>query len=550
MDGFATTDRRRLLTSALANWVAFAAQLAAAFFLSPILVHGLGPDRYGIWSLVESVLAYLMLFDLGVAVSVVRYVARFEATRDQEGLNRVFSTSVCIFTVAGAGVLAVALALAFPAFGLLHVPAELADEGRWMLALLGLNLGVGLPLSVFSCVLDGLGRYPAKSAVRTAGLLLRSVLFLAVVRAGGGLVPLAVAITAYSMLEHLALAVAARHYLPGLRFSLRLVDRATFRTIRGYSVHALLAMVAGRISFQTDAIVIGAFLAPQFITFFMVAGRLVEYAKDSLRVATSVLTPAASALEARGDDAGLRGVLVGSTRYVLWLILPVQLGLMLLGKPFLALWMGPDYAALSYPTLAVLALPLALALSQSASVRILYGIGRLRWFARVVLAEALVNLLLSLALVRPYGIEGVALGTTVPNVVVNVAIALYLCRALGVRPVHYLRRSFLAPCAAAALLAAGWLAAAVWAPPDGWASLSATVAAGLAVYFALAGAVEFGPRAVLRRLRALPGRLARAPRPAPVPLAARGADATPLAIPEKESACASSLTPSKVRCEV
>ena len=92
-----TTGRRHLLTSAVANWIGFAAQIGAAFFVSPVLVHGLGDRRYGIWSLVESVLAYLMLFDLGVAASVVRYVARFEATRNQDALNRVFSASVCIF---------------------------------------------------------------------------------------------------------------------------------------------------------------------------------------------------------------------------------------------------------------------------------------------------------------------------------------------------------------------------------------------------------------------------------------------------------------------
>src|SRR5262245_60353229 len=62
----------RLARSVVANWVGFAAQVAAAFLVSPVLVHGLGDRRYGLWSLVESVLGYLMLFDLGVAASVVR----------------------------------------------------------------------------------------------------------------------------------------------------------------------------------------------------------------------------------------------------------------------------------------------------------------------------------------------------------------------------------------------------------------------------------------------------------------------------------------------
>src|SRR5947209_18160540 len=92
----------RILVNAAVSWLGFAVQLVIAFFLAPILVHGLGDERNGIWSLVESILAYLMLFDLGVASSVVRYVARFETTRDWDKLNRIFSTSILIFGAAGA----------------------------------------------------------------------------------------------------------------------------------------------------------------------------------------------------------------------------------------------------------------------------------------------------------------------------------------------------------------------------------------------------------------------------------------------------------------
>src|SRR5712692_11751545 len=107
-----TMTNRRIIMNAVANWIGFAVQLIVAFFMSPILVHGLGAPRYGVWSLVESVLAYLMLFDLGVAASVVRYVARFEANGDLIRLNRIFSTSLGIFAAAGSVAMLIALALA------------------------------------------------------------------------------------------------------------------------------------------------------------------------------------------------------------------------------------------------------------------------------------------------------------------------------------------------------------------------------------------------------------------------------------------------------
>jgi O-antigen/teichoic acid export membrane protein len=499
MSAAAGTGRSALVTSAVVNWIGFAAQVIIALWLAPILVHGLGDRRYGIWSLVESVLAYLLLFDLGVAASVVRYVARFEAARDQDGLNRIFSISICIFT--GAGILV--LACAASAGCLLGFPADLEHEARWLLILLGLNLGVGLPLNVFPCILDGLGRFPAKTTVRTIGLFIRAALFLMVINTGGGLIELAWVITGLNVAEHLALAALVWRYLPGLRFSFALVDWTTFRIIRGYSLDAFLAMVAGRLSFQTDALVINAFLAPQFITFFALAGKLVDYAKTSIRTATTVLTPAVSSLEARGQLPAIRAVLLHSTRCVLWIILPIQAGLMILGKAFLTLWLGsPAYADRIYPTLLILALPLSLALSQSVSGRILYGIGRLRWFSRLVMAEAAINLVLSIWLVHPLGIEGVAWGTTVPHVVMNLVLAGHVCRLLGVPLGSYVRHAFVLPVAIASVLAGGWLLAAGWFDLANWFALLATGAAGLAGYVALAVVVEVGPGVLLRQVRA------------------------------------------------
>src|SRR5262249_32706224 len=144
--------------------------------------------------------------DLGVAASVVRYVARFEANADQDRLNRIFSTSLCIFAAAGIVVAVIAVGLASLGATLGKVPTELVDEARWMFVFLGFNLSLGLPLNVFPSLLDGLARYPAKTAIRTTGLIVRTGLFLIVIWQEGGLIPLALSITACNIAEHLILA--------------------------------------------------------------------------------------------------------------------------------------------------------------------------------------------------------------------------------------------------------------------------------------------------------------------------------------------------------
>jgi O-antigen/teichoic acid export membrane protein len=164
--------------------------------------------------------------------------------------------------------------------------------------------------------------------------------------------------------------------------------------------------------------------------------------------------------------------------------------------------MGQSYANQSFPTLIILAVPLALSLSQSVSGRILYGMGRLRWFACLSLAEALANLVLSVALVVPLGVEGVALGTAIPSAVASVALAVYVCRKLGVGLGEYVRRSCLAPVVLAGGLAAAWGTVAALAPPVTWGALLATGGLGSAGFLMAGLLVEFGPKAVLRRMSA------------------------------------------------
>ena len=159
--------------------------------------------------------------------------------------------------------------------------------------------------------------------------------------------------------------------------------------MRGYSVDAFLAMLAGRITVQTGAIVVGGFLTVAAAAHYAIAARLVDMAKNLLRSATTTLTPAVSEREATGDLDGVRRVLLTGTRWVLYLVLPIHLGMLFFGRPFLARWIGgPQYADWCFPAVAILSATLTIGVAQSVASRILYGMGKLRLFARLALVEA------------------------------------------------------------------------------------------------------------------------------------------------------------------
>jgi O-antigen/teichoic acid export membrane protein len=128
--------------------------------------------------------------------------------------------------------------------------------------------------------------------------------------------------------------------------------------------------------------------------------------------------------------------------------------------------MGPGFDGSVYPLLVLAAAGIVL-VGQGPLGNVLLGTGHHRLGAFVSLGEALANLALSLALVRRFGIVGVALGTAIPVVAANVLILVpAACRQVELGVGAFLRLVAVAPLVGAipAIAAAAALRAA--APPD------------------------------------------------------------------------------------
>lgn len=496
------TAKRSLLLGAATNWAAFIATLLVAFFLAPYLIRSLGDARYGVWCVVEAILAYFTLFDLGIAACLVRFVAKYQATDGSAELNKLVSACLALFTIAAGCVLLIGGAMVpFVAPGLERKLGSHGDVAPFMLLMLA-NLALTLPLSVFPTILDGLQRFAAKSTARLVFLGVRVGGIVYAMETAPGLWSLAIVFTVTNLLEHAAMAVLAFRFLPGLRLSRRLVDRSTLREVKGYSVDAFLAMLAGRITVQTGAIVVGGFLTAAAAAHYAVAARLVDTAKNLLRSATTTLTPAVSEREATGDFDGVRRVLLTGTRWVLYLVLPIHLGMLFFGRPFLARWIGgAQYAEWCFPTVAILSATLTIGVAQSVASRILYGMGKLRLFARLALVEAGLNLVLCCVLVGPFGLEGVAIAVAIPNVLFCLFAIGYACSVLEVRFWHYLLTSWVRPLGAAGVpMVIWWLATPVEAA---WNAIATGIGMGLVPYAIVVGAAELLPATIgIRRASA------------------------------------------------
>src|SRR5262249_6279732 len=135
-------------------------------------------------------------------------------------------------------------------------------------------------------------------------------------------------------------------------------------------------------------------------------------------------------------------------------------------------WVGQRYVDQSYPVLMLMAVPSALAMAQSASVRVLFGMGKHQTWAMVTLLEGVANILLSIWWVHSFGIVGSALGTTVPLAATMIFfLPRHVCRRLGVALPAYLREAYALPLVLCAPMALTLVLMKQWFVPHNYLQL-------------------------------------------------------------------------------
>jgi O-antigen/teichoic acid export membrane protein len=475
-------DKGQILKNVGSSWFALGVNVLVGIFLSPYILHRLGDEAFGIWILIFSITGYYGLFDLGIRSSIVRYVARYSAVNDGDELNRLINTAMFSYSGVGAVALVITLTVTYYVTSIFKIPPEFVVTARWLLLMVGAAVSLGFPLGVFGGILDGLQRFYLMNVTSVSATLLRALLIVLALRHGGGLLSVAFVTVSLPLLSALVNAAVVFRQVR-LRLGWRYASRASLRQIASYSGNTFVILVAARLRFKTDAMVIGTFISTAAVTNFTIGARLVDYAGEVVQSMAQIFVPMSSQSDAVGDLQRLRQILVAGNRMCALVVFPISAILVILGKSVIEAWVGARYIAASFPVMMILLVPTTLMLMQAASGRVLFGMGKHRMLAKVTLAEGVANLILSVVLVRKFGIVGDAIGTALPLFcTVLFFLPQHLCRLLKLRLLSYLRHAFLLPILLTIPLVAVLLLLRRWFIPHHFLQLVEQVSIGLAVY--------------------------------------------------------------------
>src|ERR1700686_3441046 len=134
------TSGRRLVRNIIWNLVGNGVPVLVAIFCIPVLIRGLGTDRFGLLTLTWTVIGYAGLFDLGLGRALTQLVAKkLGAGEDSEVPTLVWTSLILMLALGLTGALAAVLVSPWIVHRALNVPEALQPETLRSFYLLGLS---------------------------------------------------------------------------------------------------------------------------------------------------------------------------------------------------------------------------------------------------------------------------------------------------------------------------------------------------------------------------------------------------------------------------
>ena len=473
------TDATLVVTNVLWNAAASLFGSVIAFLLVPFLLGRLGEAVYGVWSLIGSVFAYSVVFQLGLVSAVNRWIPVRLASGDADGLRAVVSTTAAFLCGIGAVLLALTFLLWTFLLDVFQIPPALADEARLCVLVVGVGSAFNTVLGAASAILSGYQRYDLMGGSRIAVTLARTALLVWLVVQGHGLVVIALVYALGELaVNSLYLALALR-LLPERPFARAALDADPLREMLHYGFNTFNYILGALLLLKVGEVLIGIYRSAEEVAHYALVTASVLTLSTVIEAFCAAIKPAASDLEASDERGRLKELTLLSQKYSLFMILPAAAFLLVMGREFLAIWTQKDIALL--PTiLAIVAVGHAFRLAQHSSFFVLVGMGEHRFFGRLMLIMASGTVLLgwaSLALLD-WGLLGVAWASAIPLVFgCGVLLPRHVYRKLGVGWSESLRRVW-APSLGGAL--PGVLLLVAWKltmPPRSWPELLLVVVA-------------------------------------------------------------------------
>jgi O-antigen/teichoic acid export membrane protein len=405
------TEGGRIARNTLWNLAGQVAPLLVAVFAIPVLISGLGIDRFGLLSIVWMVIGYFSLFDLGLGRALIKLLSEKLGKGRGEEIPELVWTALFLMVILGAVGAGAMLTLSdWLVASVFKIPAALQGETSDAFRLLAWSVPIVILTTGLRGILEAYLRFDLVNIVRVPMGILTFVGPIATLPFSNRLDVVVMVLLGLRILLCLVHAALCEWVVPGLLRRVS-VSRRHMRQILGFGGWMTVTNVIGPLMIYIDRFAIGSVISMAAVAYYVTPYEVITKLLVIPGALVGVLFPAFSA-SFPGDRFQATGLFLRGVRWVFLVLFPVVLMATVFASDGLRLWLSEEFsrngtAVLQWLTAGVLLNSLA-----QIPFAFIQGTGRPDLTAKLHLAEIPFYLLGLWVFLSKWGLVGAAAAWT------------------------------------------------------------------------------------------------------------------------------------------
>lgn len=310
----------------------------------PIIIKFIGVEGYGVWIMIQTLLTYSSVMDMGLSPAITKYTAEYDGHNDHDKIIQIFNTLFIVY-------LFLCIVLFFAVFackGLIvdtlirpiNIPKETVS---FALMIAMLVFVCNMAFSVYPSFLNGLQRMDVTNKIDSVSSIIKFAASILLLYFGGGIKGLALAGGVSCIITIIMYVYSCRRIAPYLTFNPFLFNFKTLKEIWGFSIYGAMNNVVAMIHLQLDKLIINYFLGVNSLAFYDIAHRLVFFLWGLCGSFVVPIMPAISNIHASGGIEKSREVFQTIFKYTSLIICPLFLFVSIFADTLIIAWLGNGY---------------------------------------------------------------------------------------------------------------------------------------------------------------------------------------------------------------
>jgi len=335
------TLTKRAAFTLISNLLGQAARFIITFFITPIVVNGLGKELYGLWTIIQQVIGYFSLSDLRPSGTLKFLLGIKQHNTDLSEKNRLVGSTLLLWGISLPVMVIAGTITVYFAPNLIQTPQRYVFDVQVALAIMILSAVLDRVLSIPANFLRGQNLEYKGMLINMISILLAGALNVAAIWGGWGLPGLAFTSFVGIFVSSGFRFYVARQAIPWMSIEKPRVPE--FKNFAKTSAWLSFSSLSSLLLNSSDTLIIGAMIGPSASAVYMTTEAVVRMFSDSLNTILGSGNPGIAGLCGQKEWQRVSQVRKEMHVLVLATMAIIGSGVLALNSVFLNLWVNQGY---------------------------------------------------------------------------------------------------------------------------------------------------------------------------------------------------------------